>query len=337
MKFCTVLDGQEVWPPPLWLMRQAGRYLPEYRDVRAKAGDFISLCLTPALAEEVTLQPIRKFGFDAAILFSDILILPMALGQGLRFVEGEGPRLPPLETLNHLTLAHAPNIYAPVMETVSRLRTSLPTDTALIGFAGGPATVACYMLDGQGGGSFPRTRQLAYERPDFVKQLLEILVEASIAYLSAQVEAGANCVMLFESWAGIFPPAQFRDFVITPNRKICASLKAKHKGLKIIGFPRLAGVLLGEYARDSGVDAVGLDTVTDLHAARALCPPGTVFQGNLDPLVLKLGGEALDEAINALLAQVRGHPHILNLGHGITPDVPEAHVRRLVELVRQAG
>lgn len=337
MKFCTVLDGQEVWPPPLWLMRQAGRYLPEYRAVRAKAGDFISLCLTPALAEEVTLQPIRKFGFDAAILFSDILILPMALGQGLRFVEGEGPRLPPLETLSILAPDRAPGIYAPVMETVSRLRASLPSDKALIGFAGGPATVACYMLDGQGGGSFPRTRQLAYEQPEFVKGLLEILVEASITYLSAQVEAGANCVMLFESWAGIFPPAQFRDLVIIPNRKICDALKSRHKGLKIIGFPRLAGLMLGDYARYSGVDVVGLDTVTDLQRARALCPAGTVFQGNLDPLVLKLGGTALDEAVEALLAQVRGYPHILNLGHGITPDVPEAHVRRLVELVRQVG
>lgn len=337
MKFCTVLAGQEVWPPPLWLMRQAGRYLPEYRAVRAQAGDFISLCLNPALAEEVTLQPIRKFGFDAAILFSDILILPMALGQFLRFVEGEGPRLPPLESLNSLNLTCAPGIYAPVMETVSRLRASLPTDTALIGFAGGPATVACYMLDGQGGGSFPRTRQLAYEAPDFVKGLLDILVEASIAYLSAQVEAGANCLMLFESWAGIFPPAQFRDFVIKPSRKICDALKAKHKGLKIIGFPRLAGLMLSEYARESGVDAIGLDTVTDITAARAVCPAGTVFQGNLDPLLLKLGGEAMDEAVNALLAQVKGHPHIINLGHGITPDVPEAHVARFVELVRQAG
>lgn len=337
MKFCDVLAGKEIWPPPLWLMRQAGRYLPEYRAVRAKAGDFISLCLTPALAEEVTLQPIRKFGFDAAILFSDILILPMALGQGLRFAEGEGPRMPPLEALNTLKPQQAKGIYAPVLETVSRLRASLPKDTALIGFAGGPATVACYMLDGQGGGGFPRTRQLAYEAPDFVESLINLLVAASIEYLSAQVEAGADCVMLFESWAGIFPPDQFQKFVIEPNFKISSALKARHKGLKIIGFPRLAGLMLGDYASQAGMDVVGLDTVTGLSAARAICPPGTVFQGNLDPLLLKLGGRALEEAVKTLLDDVRGHPHILNLGHGITPDVPEAHVARLVELVRQHG
>ncbi|MGE4482047.1 uroporphyrinogen decarboxylase [Acidocella sp.] len=336
MNFLNALNGKDVWPPPLWLMRQAGRYLPEYRATRAKAGDFLSLCLNPALAEDVTLQPIRKFGFDAAILFSDILILPMALGQGLRFAEGEGPRMPPLESLAGLKPDNAPGIYAPVIETVSRLRGSLPKDTALIGFAGGPTTVACYMLDGQGGG-FPRTRRLAYERPEFVKQVLNILTETTIEYLSAQVKAGADCVMLFESWAGIFPPGQFRAFVIEPNRRICKALKKRHEGLKIIGFPRLAGLMLGEYARDAGVDAIGLDSVTDIKAARAACPAGTVFQGNLDPLLLKLGGKAMEEAVEALLADVRGYPHIFNLGHGITPDVPEAHVARLVELVRQGG
>lgn len=337
MKFCDVLTGKEIWPPPLWLMRQAGRYLPEYRATRAKAGDFISLCLNPALAEEVTLQPIRRFDFDAAILFSDILILPMAMGQKLRFAEGEGPRMPPLQSLNELKSGQAASIYAPVIETVSRLRHSLPKKTALIGFAGGPATVACYMLDGQGGGSFPRTRQLAYEQPAFVENLLDLLVEESFEYLSAQVEAGADCLMLFESWAGIFPPSQFRKFVIEPNQKLVQALKKKHNGLKIIGFPRLAGLMLEEYVRQTGVDAVGLDTVTDLEAARAVCPPGTVFQGNLDPLLLKLGGKAMEDAVIALLDRVRGHPHILNLGHGITPDVPVAHVARLVELVRQSG
>lgn len=334
MKFLDVLAGDAVWPPPLWLMRQAGRYLPEYKEVRAQAGDFISLCLNPVLAEEVTLQPIRKFGFDAAILFSDILILPMALGQGLRFAEGEGPRLPPLEDVGMLKPARAAGIYAPVIETVSRLRGSLPKETALIGFAGGPATVACYMLDGQGGG-FGRTRLLAYEQPDFVRQILEILIEATVEYLSAQVSAGADCVMLFESWAGIFPPEQFREFVIEPNRRICAALKARHAGLKVIGFPRLAGLMLAEFAKNSGVDLVGLDSVTDIATARHLCPPGMVLQGNLDPILLKLGGSAMEAAVKALMAQVKGHPHILNLGHGITPDVPEAHVARLVELVRQ--
>jgi len=336
MKLLQVLNGEPVYPPPVWLMRQAGRYLPEYKATRAQAGDFISLCLNPALATEVTLQPIRKFGFDAAILFSDILILPMALGQGLRFAEGEGPRLPPLQSASELQLNKAPGIYAPVMQTVANLRAALPKETALIGFAGGPATVACYMLDGEGGGAFPRTRQLAYENPGFVKDVLEILTEATIAYLQAQVDAGADCLMLFESWAGIFPPAQFRQFVIEPNRRIVAALKAKNPGIKIIGFPRLAGLMLGEYIRKTGVDAVSLDTVTDITRAKKACPENTIFQGNLDPLLLKLGGAAMEEAVRTILATVKGTPHIFNLGHGITPDVPEANVARLMEIIREA-
>lgn len=336
MKLLQVLNGEPVWPPPAWLMRQAGRYLPEYKTTRAQAGDFISLCLNPALATEVTLQPIRKFGFDAAILFSDILILPMALGQGLRFAEGEGPRLPPLQKASELQLNKAAAVYAPVMQTVANLRAALPKETALIGFAGGPATVACYMLDGEGGGSFPRTRQLAYESPGFVENVLDILTEATIAYLQAQLDAGADCLMLFESWAGIFPPAQFRKFVIEPNRRITAALKAKNPGVKIIGFPRLAGLMLGEYVRNTGIDAAGLDTVTDITRAAKACPENTVFQGNLDPLLLKLGGPAMEDAIRALLASVQGRPHIFNLGHGITPDVPEANVARLMEIIREA-
>jgi uroporphyrinogen decarboxylase len=336
MKLLQVLNGEPVYPPPVWLMRQAGRYLPEYKATRAQAGDFISLCLNPALATEVTLQPIRKFGFDAAILFSDILILPMALGQGLRFAEGEGPRLPPLQSISELQLSKAAGIYAPVMQTVANLRATLPKETALIGFAGGPATVACYMLDGEGGGNFPRTRQLAYENSVFVKDVLEILTEATIAYLQAQVDAGADCLMLFESWAGIFPPAQFREFVIEPNRRIVAALKAKNPGVKIIGFPRLAGLMLGEYIRKTGVDAVSLDTVTDIARAKKACPENTIFQGNLDPLLLKLGGSAMEDAVRTLLATVKGTPHIFNLGHGITPDVPEANVARLMEIIREA-
>lgn len=335
MKLLQVLNGEPVWPPPAWLMRQAGRYLPEYKATRAQAGDFLSLCLNPSLATEVTLQPIRKFGFDAAILFSDILILPMALGQGLRFAEGEGPRLPPLQQASELNLAKAPGVYAPVMQTVANLRATLPKETALIGFAGGPATVACYMFDGEGGGGFPRTRSLAYENPSFVENVLDILTEATIAYLQAQVDAGADCLMLFESWAGIFPPAHFRKFVIVPNRRIVSALKIKNPGLKIIGFPRLAGLMLGEYVRETGLDAVGLDTVTGLDQAIAACPENTVFQGNLDPLLLKLGGTAMEEAVRTLLATVKGRPHIFNLGHGITPDVPEVNVARLMEIIRE--
>ena len=336
MKLLRVLNGEAISPPPVWLMRQAGRYLPEYREVRGRAGDFISLCLNPELAAEVTLQPIRRYGFDAAILFSDILILPMALGQDLRFAEGEGPLLTPLRDAGALKPAGAASVYAPVLETVRRVRAGLPQETALIGFAGGPATVACYMLDGKGGGEFPRTRTLAYENPALVRAVLDILVDATIAYLQGQVEAGADCVMLFESWAGIFPAAQFREFVIEPNRRIIAALKSANPGLKVIGFPRLCGLLLGEYARRTGVDAVGLDTVTDPAAAIAACPEGMVFQGNLDPLLLKTGGAAMEEGVARLLRGFEGVPHIFNLGHGITPDVPPRNVARLMELVRGA-
>lgn len=337
MKLIDTLNGQISWPPPAWLMRQAGRYLPEYRATRAEAGDFLSLCFTPKLAAEVTLQPIRRYGFDAAILFSDILILPMALGQALRFAEGEGPMLPPLQSLSGLKPSQAPGIYAPVLETVALLRTQLPAETALIGFAGGPATVACYMIDGKGGGEFPLTRLMAYRNKTFLMDLLEILVQATIIYLQDQIDVGANTVMLFESWAGIFPADQFREFVIAPNKKIISVLKAANPGLKIIGFPRLCGLLLGEYVRETGVDAVGLDTVTDPAAAIASCPKGTVFQGNLDPLLLKTGGSQMDEAVRKLLRGFAEVPHIFNLGHGITPDVPPEHVERLMNVIHNAS
>jgi uroporphyrinogen decarboxylase len=333
MKLLRVLNGEPAWPPPVWLMRQAGRYLPEYRALRADAGDFLSLCLNPALAAEITLQPIRRYGFDAAILFSDILILPMALGQPLRFAEGEGPLLPPLQDLTPLNPNEAPGCYAPVMETVRRVRAALPAETALIGFAGAPATVACYMLDGKGGG-FPRTRALAYENPALVEAVLDLLTDATIHYLQAQIDAGADCIMLFESWSGIFPPAQFRKYVIEPTRKIVSALKTANPGQKIIGFPRLCGLHLGNYIRETGVDAVGLDTLTDPKTAIAACPPGTVFQGNLDPLLLKSGGAALGSATRGLLDAFRGQSHIFNLGHGITPDVPPEHVEELMKIIR---
>jgi uroporphyrinogen decarboxylase len=336
MKLLRVLQGEAVWPPPVWLMRQAGRYLPEYRELRAGAGSFLSLCMNPALAAEITLQPIRRFGFDAAILFSDILILPMALGQGLRFAEGEGPMLPPLQTLDGLDASKAPEAYAPVIETVRLVKAALGPETGFIGFAGGPMTVACYMLDGKGGGEFPRSRMLAYTEPAFVDGLLDILVDSTILYLSAQIEAGVDCVMLFESWAGIFPPEQFVRLVIEPARRIVSALKAKHPGVKVIGFPRLSGLMLGRYARETGVDVVGLDTVVDPASAIAACPEGMAFQGNFDPLLLKAGGEAMVAGVQRLLSSFHGQRYIFNLGHGITPDVPVEHVDRLLEVIRAA-
>jgi uroporphyrinogen decarboxylase len=339
MKFIDVLNGEAVWPPPVWLMRQAGRYLPEYREVRGQAGGMLKLCMNPELAAEVTLQPIRRYGFDAAILFSDILVLPWALGMDLRFAEGEGPVMTPLADTNALAglrLDDGAAGTAPVFETVRLLRAKLPAETALIGFAGGPFTVACYMLDGKGGGEFPRTRWLAYENPALVEGVIELLVEGTIAYLLGQVEAGADCVMLFESWAGILPPAQFKRLVIEPNRRIVAALRARKPGLRIIGFPRLGGLLIGDYVRGTGVDAVGLDTVTDPAQVIAACPKGTVFQGNLDPLLMRMGGEALRQGVLDVAEAFRGERHIFNLGHGITPDVDPESVRLLVETLRGA-
>lgn len=340
MKLIDVLNGEAVWPPPVWLMRQAGRYLPEYRALRSQAGDFLKLCMNPALATEVTLQPVRRYGFDAAILFSDILILPMALGQDLRFAEGEGPVMTPVASLDDLSALRLDEAVAgtsPIMETVRRVRANLGAETALIGFAGGPFTVACYMLDGKGGGEFPRTRMLAYENPALVEGVIALLVEATAVYLQAQIDAGADCVMLFESWAGILPAAQFRKYVIEPNRQIVERLKATNPGLKVIGFPRLSGLLVGEYVRGTGVDAVGLDSVTDPAAAISACPGGTVFQGNLDPLLMRVGGEALVRGAQAVLDGFRGQRHIFNLGHGITPDVKPEIVGELLDVIRASS
>ncbi|HQT65326.1 MAG: uroporphyrinogen decarboxylase [Acidocella sp. 20-57-95] len=341
MKLMRVLNGEAVWPPPVWLMRQAGRYLPEYRQLRAQAGDFLKLCFNPELAAEVTLQPVRRYGFGAAILFSDILVLPMALGQDLRFGEGEGPILPPIKSLADLAalkLEDAPAIYAPVIETVRRTRRGLDDQTALIGFAGGPFTVACYMIDGKGShGDFPQTRLTAYENPALLEGVIELLTHATIAYLQAQLDAGANCVMLFESWAGILPAKLFRTYVIEPNRLIVAALRAKNPDVKIIGFPRLGGLLVGEYVRATGVDAVGLDTVTDPAAVIAACPADTVFQGNLDPLLLKVGGDALRRGVLDVLNGFAGQKHIFNLGHGITPDVAPEIVAELLNIIRTSS
>ncbi len=332
------LAGEPVWPPPVWLMRQAGRYLPEYRAVRAEAAGFIDLCLTPARAAEVTLQPIRRYGFDAAILFSDILMLPYALGQDLRFVEGEGPVLQPVRTaaeIARLDPSRLDAMTAPIMETVGRVRSALTQDTALIGFAGSPWTVICYMVEGHGSRDFTEVRGLAYRDPALFEQLLDIVTETTIAYLAAQVEAGADVVMLFDSWAGVLTAAQFRRFVIAPTRRIVTALKQRFPDLPVIGFPRLAGAMLAEYAA-TGVQAVGVDTSADpAHAALAV-PPNIAVQGNLDPLAVVAGGAAMEQAARTVLDAWRGRPAIFNLGHGIVPQTPPEHVAALVRLVRDA-
>ena len=334
-----VLGGEAVWPPPLWLMRQAGRYLPEYREVRAHAGDFVSLCTTPKLAAEVTLQPIRRYGFDAAILFSDILMVPWALGQGLSFKEGEGPVLPPIRDaagLARLDLARLPAAIEPILETVQRTVAELPASTAMIGFAGSPFTVACYMVEGGGSKDFTHIRGMAHSQPQLMDALVDILVDASVAYLSAQVKAGAEVLMLFDSWSGVLSPALFRRLVIAPTKRIVAALNQAHPTIPIIGFPRLAGVMVGEYAAETGVNAVALDTGADMVRAASLLPPKTASQGNLDPLALVAGGEALRSEAAGVLDSIRGRPHIFNLGHGIVPQTSPDHVATLVAQVRAA-
>ena len=336
-----VLRGDPVWPPPLWLMRQAGRYLPEYRATRAQAGDFLALCTNPALACEVTLQPIRRFGFDAAILFSDILVLPWALGQDLAYREGEGPVMPPLRDaacIAALDPGRVAAAVAPVMETVQRVRAGLLAEgfdaTALIGFAGAPFTVACYMVEGHGSRDFAAVRGMAYGDPALFAQLIDTLTAATIEYLVLQAQAGAEVLMLFDTWAGILSPAQFRLQVIAPISQIVRALRMRCPGVPIIAFPRLAGLMLGEFARLTGVDAVGVDGSTDLTVAATTVPPPVVLQGNLDPLALVAGGAALENETQAILSAMRGHNFIFNLGHGIVPPTPINHVARLTELVR---
>ncbi len=322
-------------------MRQAGRYLPEYRKIRATAGDFIALCTAPRLAAEVTLQPIRRFGFDGAILFSDILIVPWALGYGLRFAEGEGPVLPKfLDTagLSALSLDRLDHEIGPILETVSRVSAGLKEEgrdyTTLIGFAGSPFTVACYMVEGGGSKDFATTRQFAYADPVLFSGLIDLLVEATIRYLSAQISAGAETVMLFDSWAGVLSPSLFRAHVIRPTAVIVAALKEKFPGLRIIGFPRLAGAMLAEYAAATNVDAVAMDTSIDPAWAVAELPAKVAVQGNLDPMALLAGGNALASQARSILDATRGRPAIFNLGHGIVPQTPPEHVAQLVELIR---
>lgn len=331
-----VLGGEAVWPPPVWLMRQAGRYLPEYRKVRAGAGNFIALCTTPALATEVTLQPVRRFGLDAAILFSDILILPWALGQKLRFIEGEGPSLDRIETMADVEALNPVRLRQgtePVMETVARVRAELPEQTTLIGFAGSPFTVACYMLDGKGG-DFARTRTLAYADPGLLAAVIETVTMATIDYLCWQIEAGADCVMLFDSWAGVLPAGLFHAHVIHPTARIVQAVHRRHPDVKIIGFPRLAGLMALPYIAQTGVSAFGMDTGTDVASLARLRPRDVALQGNLDPLLLRAGGVSLSQTAERIARDLAGVPHIFNLGHGILPDTPPEHVGQLVEGLR---
>lgn len=333
-----VLAGESVDPPPVWLMRQAGRYLPEYREVRARAGSFLDLCYTPELACEVTLQPIRRFGFDAAILFSDILVIPHALGRPLTFVENEGPKLEPLAGPRDLDAMRPDAIHGrlePVYEAVGRIRADLATEVALIGFAGAPWTLACYIVDGQGSKDYMATRLMAARDPAGFQRLITILEDAVVAYLSRQIEAGADVVKLFDSWAGVLPADGFERWCLEPARRIVAALRAKHPTVPVIVFPRGAGVLYPDFAARVGAAAVALDTAVPVDWAAAAMPAGVATQGNLDPALLVAGGPALDAAVDRIRGTFRGRPHVFNLGHGIVPQTDPAHVAAMLARLRE--
>ncbi|MCG6121726.1 MAG: uroporphyrinogen decarboxylase [Microvirga sp.] len=334
-----VLAGESVWPPPIWIMRQAGRYLPEYREMRARAGGFLDMCYNPDFAVEVTLQPIRRFGFDAAIMFSDILVVPHALGQNVWFAEGEGPRLDPIATLDDVARLgeRDPREHlAPVFETLRRLRRELPTGTTLLGFCGAPWTVASYMIAGKSTPDQAPARIAAYADPAFMTALIDKLVDTSIDYLVAQVDAGADAVQIFESFASALSAPLFEPLSLDPIRRIVTGLKARRPQARVIVFLRGGGPNLARLIEAGFADAVALDWSLDLARALPGIPANLPTQGNLDPLALVAGGNALDSGVDAVLSATKGRPHIFNLGHGIVPQTPVAHVERLVARVRGA-
>lgn len=331
------LDGQPSTPPPMWLMRQAGRYLPEYREVRSRVPSFLDLCLTPELAAEVTLQPLRRFPLDAGIVFSDILIVPYALGQNVQFVEGEGPKLEPVNdgaAIAKLNETGASGRLAPVYETVERVVAELPETVPLIGFCGAPWTVATYMVEGSGSKDQAGARALAYREPETFQRLIDLLVETSARYLIGQVMAGARALQIFDSWAGSLPEDGFARWCIAPTRAIVTRVKAEAPHVPIIGFPRGAGPLAERYVQETGVDAIGCDTSLPVAWIRDRLQSRLPVQGNLDPVLLMAGGPALETRVKMILETLGQGPFIFNLGHGILPETPIENVERLVSLVK---
>ncbi|HAF40307.1 MAG TPA: uroporphyrinogen decarboxylase [Sphingobium sp.] len=333
-----VLQGERPAVPPMWLMRQAGRYLPEYRALRAEKGGFLELVYDSEAAAEVTLQPLRRFGFDGAILFSDILIVPYAMGQDLWFEAGEGPRLAPILAETALSVLNPDfSRFEAVYETVRRVKAALDPHVTFLGFAGSPWTIATYMVAGQGSKDHGAARRMAYNEPDSFAALIDAIIDATVVYLSGQIQAGVEAVQLFDSWAGSLAPLQFERWVIEPNRRIVERLKALHPDVPVIGFPKGAGAKLADYAARTGVDAIGVDETIDPHWANRALPQGMPVQGNLDPLALIAGGRAVEEAVDTIRAAFADRPHIFNLGHGILPDTPLSHVEALIRHVRQRG
>jgi uroporphyrinogen decarboxylase len=332
-----VLNGERVDTVPVWMMRQAGRHLPEYRETRAKARDFLDFCYTPALAAEATLQPVRRYGMDGAILFADILLILDAMGRNVRFLEGEGPRVDPATKASDLSkvpmdkvLAHL----APVGETVERVRAALDNSTTLIGFAGSPWTVGVYAIEGRGGTDKADSRLFGYEHPQDLDGMLEQLVEASAHYLKMQADAGADALMLFESWAEGLPEDAFERWVIGPTAALVKRVRELGVKQPILGFPRGAGGLVVDYAERTGVNAVGLDTAIPLKRIDAMLPKGMPVQGNLDPMRLVAGGPDMEARVREIITALKGRPHIFNLGHGVTPEVPIPHVESVLRTIR---
>lgn len=331
------LQGHVLPHPPLWLMRQAGRYLPEYRQIRERAGSFLDLCLNPDLAAEVTLQPVRRFQMDAAILFADILLIPYGLGQGLRFVEGEGPRLAPIinwEGISILSVDQCRSKLSPVFETVRRVRAQMPEACTLIGFAGAPWTVATYMIEGGGSREFSQVKNFAYRNPDAFALLIDRLIASTADYLIAQAEAGAEVLMIFDSWAGVLAEPDFTRYVVTPTQRVIDQVKAKFPQIPFIGFPRGAGLLYPLYTAATGVDGIGLDTTVPVSFAAETLQPLATVQGNLDPEILRVGGTKMITETRRIISFLANRAHIFNLGHGIHKDTPPDHVAELVKVVR---
>lgn len=333
--FTQNLRGETTSQTPFWFMRQAGRYLPEYKKVRSSFPDFLSFCYTPDAAAEVTLQPITRFGMSAAILFSDILVIPDALGQQVRFEQGEGPKLEPIthiQDILRLTPESTLPKLAPVFDAIRLIRHDLPDDTSLIGFAGSPWTLACYMIEGKGSKDFATTRGFAYAQPEAFSQLMDILIDSISRYLIAQIEAGVNALQLFDSWAGVLPEHEFRQWVIAPTKRIVANIKAVHPDMPVIGFARTASTLLADYVSQTGIDAAGLDTSVPLNWASAhIAKP---MQGNLDPILLASDEKKAIAETKRILDCMKGKPFIFNLGHGIVPHTPIAHVEAVVETIK---
>jgi uroporphyrinogen decarboxylase len=333
-----VLEGDREETPPVWMMRQAGRYLPEYRAVREKAGGFLDLCFNPELAAEVTLQPVKRFGFDAAILFSDILIVPLALGRKVEFLVGEGPKLEPLsdaEAFERLPETIDGKVLAPIYETVSKVKSQLDSKTTLIGFCGAPWTVATYMVAGEATPDQAPARLFAYRDPASFGRLIDCLVQGSIEYLVGQLKAGAEVVQIFDTWAGVLGPKQFERWCIAPTQQIVAGVRQQIPGAKIIGFPRGAQAMALPYAQMTGIDGIGIDWTFEREIARDTLQPRVVVQGNVDPLALLAGGAALDREVDDVMATLSNGRLIFNLGHGILPATPIAHVERMLKRVRR--